>query len=117
MRFSSSLCSDQLVDADERISILHGIIYAWRTKPQARKDVLDSREFPTKFKEVALPGYYELNLEDLRDLFVLLKEVKIGIISGLSEEETRNTINEQQRIFNFLKSTLKQKGAMPPKNM
>ena len=95
------------VDADERDSILRGIIHGWRCKPEMRKSALGSSEFPTKFQEHGMPGCYELDRDDLKLLFTLLKHSGIGVDRDLSEEEKRKSEDEQQKIYKFLKRTLK----------
>jgi len=102
------VCATNAVVTVDRDSILEGIIHAWRCKPEKRKDTLRSSKFPTLFEEPGLLVCYELDPNDLKDLFRLLKRTGIAVDRDLSCEEKRKSEEEQQKIYNFLKQTLKE---------
>ncbi len=107
--YEGGITVDEKLDKSNcmRNYVFNGIIGAWRCKPEARKVTLGEVGFLTRYQERGLPGHYEVEEEDLPDLFALLKESGIGVLTTLSAEEKTESENEQKAIFKKLKALVK----------
>ena len=106
MQYEGGETVDEKLDEKNcmRNYILNGIISGWRCNPEARKVTLSEIGFLTSYNDAGIPGRYEVEEEDLPDLFALLKESGYGILSNLSDEEKLTSKHEQKAIFKKLRN-------------
>ena len=109
MKFHSYVFQvDVDVEPSVRNAVFKGIIGTWLSCPDKRRLVLESKEFSAVYHDIGLDtGHYVLESSELLDLFFCFKKEGQMAFSGLSSEETEKDMDEQQRVYDLLRRTVK----------